>query len=121
MKAFASVLLAILTFGTLGVADDSAPKARQMEKEGDAAGARQLLQRAARSSPPDIGAMTAYAEFLDRHHDPEARAAYEMLMKALTRPEDRPKVDGAAKRLLALDLLAGDMAGADRHFADYKA
>jgi len=120
MKAFASVLLAILTFGTLGVADDSAPKARQMEKEGDAAGARQLLQRAARSSPPDIGALTAYAEFLDRHHDPEARAAYEMLMKALTRPEDRPKVDAAAKRLLALDLLAGDMAGADRHFADYK-
>ena len=120
MKAFASVLLALLTFGSLCVADDSAVRTRQMEREGDAAGARQLLLRAAQSSPPDAGALTAYAEFLDRHRDPGVRPAYEKMLKSLTRAEDRGKVETAAKRLLVLDLLENDTAAMERHFNEYK-
>ena len=112
MKAFASVLLTLLTLGGLGAADDSAVRARQMEKEGDTAGARQLLQRAAQTAPSDIGAVTAYAEFLDRHHDPEVRTAYEKVMKLLTRPEDRGRANATTRRLLALDLIANDNAAA---------
>jgi hypothetical protein len=39
----------------------------------------------------------------------------------LTRPEDRGRVEAAAKRLLALDVLANDNASAERHFSEYKA
>src|SRR3954468_19931207 len=121
MKAFASVLIALLTLGGLGAADDSAVRARQMEKEGDTAGARQLLHQAAQSAPSDVGALTAYAEFLDRHHDPEVRGAYEKLMKLLIRPEDRGRANATTRRLLALDLISNDNAAAERHFNEYKA
>ena len=58
MKAFTSVLLVALTFSSLGIAQDSVVRARQLEKEGDAAGARQLLLKAAQSSPPDPAALS---------------------------------------------------------------
>src|SRR5207253_2170874 len=74
----------------------------------------------AQSTPPDAGALAAYAEFLDLHRDPEAGAAYEKLWKTLSRPEDRGRADAVAKRLLALDLTAGDEAAAERHFKMYK-
>ena len=121
MKAFASVLLVLLTFGSLGVADDSAARARQMEKEGDATGARHLLSQAAQTSSPDAATLTAYAEFLDRHRDPAVRPAYEKMLKSLTRPEDRGKVETTAKRLLVLDLLENDTTSMERHFNEYKA
>ena len=89
MKAFASVLLAFTAFGTLGfAADDAASRARQMEREGDALGARAFLKQAASDSPSNL---LAYGEFLDRHRDPEARAVYEKAMGQLADPANRPQ------------------------------
>ena len=48
------------------------------------------------------------------------RPAYEKMLKSLTRPEDRGKVETAAKRLLVLDLLENDTAAMERHFNEYK-
>jgi hypothetical protein len=120
MKIVASVLLALLTFRNLSRADETAIRARQLGKEGDAAGARALLQRVAQSTSPDAGALAAYAEFLDVHRDPEAGAAYEKLLKTLSRPKDRGRAEAVAKRLLALDLTAGDGDAAERHLKMYK-
>ncbi len=120
MKVFASVLLVLLTVSIAG-ADDTALRARQLEKEGDAAGARALLNRAAQTTPSDAAALTAYAEFLDRHRDPDARSAYEKLLNAWNRPEDHGKLRPVAHRLLVLDLIANDNAAAQRHFELYKA
>ena len=51
-----------------------------MESKGDPAGAREFLQRSAQSGAPD--AIEAYAQFLDRHHDPAARETYEKMLTA---------------------------------------
>ncbi len=56
-------------------ADDFTAHAWQMESKGDAAEARDYLQRAAQTGGVD--AKLAYAQFLDRHRDPVAREAYE--------------------------------------------
>ena len=42
---------------------------------GDGASAREQLRRAAENAPNDPLALESYAVFLDRHRDPEARAA----------------------------------------------
>jgi hypothetical protein len=120
MRAFGSFCLFFLALNCLGQAQDAASKAWQMEKEGDAIGARALLQREAQASASDAGAQLAYAAFLDRHRDPESRSYYEQALKLLSRPQDRPQVEAAARRLLVLDLLSGDSAAATRHFEMYK-
>ncbi len=56
-------------------AEDFTARAWQMESNGEAAEARDYLQRAAQDGGVD--AKLAYAEFLDRHRDPAAREAYE--------------------------------------------
>src|SRR5208337_1604496 len=55
--------------------------------------------------------------FLDRHSDPAARDAYEKVWDA-ARGEQR---EFAARRLVLLDLIAGDRDGAQHHFDDYRA
>jgi hypothetical protein len=86
-----------------------------MESKGEAADARDYLQRAAQTGAPD--AELAYAEFLDRHRDPGARAAYQKLVDK-ARGEQR---EVAARRLVILDLIAGDHDRAQRHLEDYRA
>lgn len=56
----------------------------QREASGDLAGARQLLE-----SQSDAAGARAYAEFLDRHHDPASRQAYLKWASAETNPEQR--------------------------------
>ena len=86
-----------------------------METQGDAAGAREFLQRGAQSGTP--AAVEVYAEFLDRHHDPAAREAYEKLL-AVAQGEQQAF---AARRLAVLDLLAGDRDAAANHLEKYRA
>ena len=87
-------------------------KARLLEREGDSLGARQALQKAASE---DADGLAAYADFLDRHRDPEARVAYEKILS---------KASGAAvktlsRRLIQLDLIAGEREAALRHAERY--
>lgn len=119
MKAF-SVVLAATVVLTAGLqASPTLERARQMERAGDASGARTLLSRAAQSSPEDVAALTEYAEFLDRYGDPACRETYDKLLKLLA--GDQARRQAVARRLVVLDLLAGDRAGAERHFEEYRA
>jgi hypothetical protein len=107
--------LIILGLGSMAGADDLSLQSWQMESKGDAAGAREFLERAAQSGSAD--ALQAYAQFLDRHHDPAAREAHEKVLKAA---QGEPRVF-AARRLAVLDLLAGDQQAAQRHLEQYRA
>lgn len=111
MKFFVSVLVLA---GVAFAADDLRLRAWEMESKGDAAGAREFLQRASQSGTPE--ALEAYAEFLDRHHNPAAREAYEKLLGA-AQGEQRAF---AARRLTVLDLLADDRVAAQAHLEKYR-
>ena len=87
MKILASI--SILWLGTTLAGQDLASQEHQLEAKGDAVGARQLLQRAARNAPNDPATLLAYAEFLDCYRDPETRPTYEKALALL---------DGASNR-----------------------
>ncbi len=116
MKAIVAAF--ILVFGIcIGIAlgaDDFTTRAWQMETKGDAAEARDYLQREAQTGGVD--AKLAYAQFLDRHRDPAAREAYEKVWSA-ARGDQR---ELAARRLVVLDLLAGDRNAAQHHVEEYR-
>jgi hypothetical protein len=120
MKALVSAFIPFLGIGcfvSLGIAagaDDFTTHAWQLESKGDASEAREYLQRAAQTGAAD--AKLAYAEFLDRHRDPAARAAYEKVWDA-ARSEQR---ESAARRLVVLDLIAGDRDAAQHHLEQYR-
>jgi hypothetical protein len=102
------------------VQSDLAREAGQLESKGEATQAADLLSQAVQRTPNNPLVLRAYAEFLGRHNDRGARAAYEKLSDALARtgasPDQRAAVD---RRLAALDLLAGDHDAAARHLAAY--
>jgi len=116
MKAFVTAFICLLGIyiGTAGGADDFTAHAWQMETKGEAAEARDYLQRASQTGGVD--AQLAYAQFLDRHRDPAARDAYEKVWQA-ARGEQR---ELAARRMVVLDLIAGDRESAQRHVEQYR-
>jgi len=99
---------------------DPARDAWQMEARGEASQAAVLLQQNVQRNPGSVPALRAYAEFLDRHRDPGARAAYEGLLTALTRA-NAPQAERAQvlRQLAALDVLSGDRDAAQRHLFAY--
>jgi len=103
-------------------AQDLAQEAWQLERSGDSAEAHDRLRQAAESAPGNASVLLAYAEFLDRHRDPEARAIYSQLDGVLARnaasPVERARI---ARRLVVLDLIQGDRAAAARHFEEFRA
>ncbi|MBV8821117.1 MAG: hypothetical protein JO022_22360, partial [Acidobacteriaceae bacterium] len=110
-----------LTLLTLGVssytlADDIGLKAWELEAKGDAAGAKALLQKEAAGASASADALRAYAEFLDRHHDPGTRAVYERLLNASTGASRA----SAARRLVLLDVYAEDESAAAKHLVTYQ-
>ena len=115
MKPLGLVFGVTLAISGFAYAEDYGRQAWELERKGDAAGARELLQKAAQSAPDDAEAQLAYAEFLDRHRDTGAVAAYEHL---LTLPGTDRKL--ASKRLVVLDLLTGDRTAAARHLEAYR-
>ncbi len=118
MKGFASItIFALGLAGTLASAADLGQQAQQLESKGDALGARALLQRAARQSPTDAATVLAYAEFLDRYRDPEAKTNYEKALPLLS-GERRAAV---ARRLTVLSLIEGDRAAAARYAPEARA
>lgn len=120
MKAFQTIPIVLLGAASALFSQEVSERARQMERSGDASNARQMLQRAARNAPDNPAVWAAYAEFLDRYRDPAARAAYEKLLGALGSPADRQNRAQVARRLVLLDLVAGDRAAAVRHLGEYR-
>jgi hypothetical protein len=125
MRAFNRVLLPALCVGVLGagcaLADEAAlQRSRELEKSGDAMGARAVLRKAALDSRHDVRSLLAYAEFLDRYRDAEARTRYASLIPMLNKPEMHGKLNAVTRRLLTLDMLAGDRDAAKQHYEAYK-
>ena len=99
-------------------AQDAASQANRLEADGDAAGAQRVLHDAAQAPSATPQQLLGYAEFLDRYRNPGARAAYEKAVTAL--PAGAAKT-GALRRLVLLNLTAGDRAAAQRHLSVYRA
>src|ERR1700678_1818834 len=116
MKAFVTAFISLgsVCIGVARGADDFSVRAWQMESKGDAAEARDYLQHAAQTGGVD--AQLAYAQFLDQHNDPAARAAYEKVWDT-GHGEQR---ELAARRLVVLDLVAGDRNAAQRDVEQYR-
>jgi len=106
--------LCFLVCGTLAQGQEIAARARQLEERGQAGAARSLLLAAARETPNDAVTLTVAADFLDRHGDPAARSLYGKLVGLLEKSGAR-EMGRYARRLVALDLLAGDTAAAQLH------
>jgi len=115
-----SLRLAVLLVSFLSsslTAQDILTRARQLEAEGDPGGALRLLREGAQATPAIEENLAAYAEFLDTHNYSEARQAYGRLLEG-SRSNDRKLP--ILRRLVALDLLAGDRDAAARHLKQYR-
>src|SRR5690349_17023845 len=115
MRTLVIAFISVFGLSVVGVAQSPGTKAWQMESKGDAAGAREFLEKGAQSGSAE--SLEAYAQFLDRHRDPGARGAYEKLLN-VTQGEQRAY---AARRLAMLDLIAGDRDAARVHLEQYRA
>jgi hypothetical protein len=115
---FGPFAIAVILFAVPALGDDVLDHALQLEKSGDLAGVRLALTRAAKEaateSPGDTAVLARYAEFLDRYGDPEARTAYRNLSAAKTS-------SSALRRLVLLDLIAGDRTAAAADLDAYRA
>src|SRR5215472_197971 len=114
MRTVVTAFFSLSFLCSLAAADDLHLRAWQLESNGDPAAARELLERSAQSG--DAASLDAYAQFLDRHHDPAARDVY---TKLLNTAQGQQRA-GAARRLAILDLLAGDREAAARHLEQYR-
>src|SRR5436309_5637729 len=121
MKAFPAIVFASLSLSSALFGSETLDRARQLVKAGDSTAAKTLLAQAAQRGASDITALTEYAEFLDRSGDPAARAAYAKLLDAIGPNGDAARRESVTKRLIALDLLAGDQAAGRRRFDAYQA
>ncbi len=115
MKSLVTPLAFFCSFTLCVIAQDLNVRATQMESKGDGAGAREFLERSAQSGGLD--ALNAYAQFLDRHHSPGARAAYEKALSAAPAAQ-RARI---LRRLVELDLIAGSREDAERRLELYRA
>jgi hypothetical protein len=119
MKTYGSVLAVLLGIAVAVYGEDFGSRAWELERKGDAAAARQLLEAAVRGAPADPAPLRAYAEFLDRHGELEARALYSKLLDLYPNTGNSSGRAAVAKRLVTLDLLAGDLKDARAHLAAY--
>ena len=117
MRPLLYFVTAVSALTITAATSDTQSQAWQLERGGDSAAAIELLQKNAQAPGASAADVIAWAEFLDQHHDPEARAAWR---KALTASEGAQKRE-AARRLVILDLLAGDMKAAEEHIVVYRA
>jgi hypothetical protein len=90
-------------------------RAWDLERQGQASEAQRLLRSSAAGTGADPAAQKAYAEFLEQHRDPDARAAWEQLLATLERRQaPRAEQDAARHHIAILSLLLGDRLGAER-------
>ena len=116
MKSFSGTVLFCLALGSTALASESLDRARQMLKSGDSLAAKTLLAQVAQRNPNDLTSLSEYAEFLEHHGDPAARAAYEKVLSALGSNGDAARRQAVSRQLVKLDLLAGDQVAAKAAF-----
>jgi hypothetical protein len=116
VRSFAVILVTSACLFQSVKAGDIGQKAWELESQGDAAGARAMLHREAQSSTAGAETLEAYADFLDRHHDPGARAAYERLLLVAQGPTKL----AATRRLVLLDVFAEDLQAAAHHLQQFQ-
>jgi hypothetical protein len=113
MRAVLFVFLVLFPW-ILAFGQGESDRAKQLENAGDIVGARTLLANAARSNPSDATALSRYAEFQDRYGDPTARETYRKI-------EAVAKSSNVERRLVILDLIAGDNKAAEADLTVYRA
>ena len=113
------VLASLILAARIGVSQGAVEEAWRLESTGSAAQARARLQQASEASGANAAALRAYAELLDRYRDPAAHEVYLRLAQMLER-SNAPAAEQAAvaRRLAALELIAGDRDAAARHLAN---
>ncbi len=117
MRRLFLFLCGLALSGSLVQAQDPVARARQLEESGDSAAALRVLRESAGSSGAGAETRWAYAEFLDRHNNPSAREAYRSFVA--TNPSREQQI-AALRRVVILDLLAGDNASATKHLEEYR-
>lgn len=116
------VLAGLIATAHLGWSQNTPDRTWTLEVQGQAAEARAILERAANATPASPQAIRAYAEFLDRYHDPIARQAYAKLAQLLDAARAPASERAAAyRRLASLDLAAGDRDAAARDLEAFTA
>jgi hypothetical protein len=119
MKVLPIFAAGALTFALCAVATAQSPEEiRKMEASGSTAEARAALARTVQNHPENTGARMQYAELLERYGDPAAREQYAGVVAA--RGASPAQAGEAARRLVLLDLLAGDRQAATSHAAAYQ-
>jgi hypothetical protein len=119
MKLLSIVAQNVVVFAVCCVAAAQTPaEIRNLEDSGHTADARAALSRTVQNEPQNTTALQQYAEFLEQYGDPAARQEYEKLLPELTR-SDKARAGEIARRLVALDLLAGDRSAASAHAETY--
>jgi len=102
-------------------AQQTSPEIPKLEAPSEAPDTRAALAQTVRNNPDSISALTVYAEFLDRYGDSGAREAYSRLLALVRKSGDNARAGILARRLLRLDLLAGDSDGVSRDLEAYSA
>ena len=116
MKLPTLVALVLGTAGAVWALDASLQdRVRALELAGEARQARQLVEDALQSSPNDADVLECAARFADARRDAEAIALYKRL--ADLSGLDLPRRQAALRRLIQLELAAGDRPAATAHLA----
>src|SRR3974390_1192229 len=109
MKGLSIFAAGVTAYAACAVlAGQSLDEIRKMEASGSHAEARSALAKAVQSNPRDTATLTEKAEFVDRYAEPAARDQYARLLDLLKGGADQARAGQIARRLVALDLLAGD-------------
>jgi len=103
------------------LASQDAAQVRQLEAAGDANEARGILARAVQRNPDGVPELRSYAEFLEEYSQPDARPVYARLLEQLRKDGNTVEAAQIARRLVTLDLLAGDREAATRDRESYRA
>ncbi|HKE27473.1 MAG TPA: hypothetical protein VKB88_34195 [Bryobacteraceae bacterium] len=121
MKALSIFAAGLMTYVLCGVArGQSLDEIRKMEDSGNTAEARAALAKGVQSGARNTAMLTEYAEFLERYGDAAAREQYGKLLTATQQAGDSTRAAEMARRLVVLDLLAGDTEAASSHADTYK-
>ncbi|MFN7993205.1 MAG: hypothetical protein U0Q18_06375 [Bryobacteraceae bacterium] len=115
MKTFSVALFLVYSLVSALQGGENLDRARQVEKSGDAMGARALLAHAVQAAPDNVAALSDYAEFLDSHGDPAWKEVYPKLLSVLEKSGNKQRTTGVARRIADLYLLEGDRAAAQRY------
>ncbi len=121
MRTLETLIVSAVLFATQALGQDPIQQARNLEAEGNAAAAIATLREAASKQAATSSELLAYAEFLDRYGHAGAREEYRKLLSRLDGPGSGQMRAKAARRLIALDLLAGDRASAAEHLNSLRA